>query len=73
MQKWEYLRVSYLSGDSGVRYFFNNDVQVLDYPEAVDWKIMNRLGQEGWELVSYDRDTSEVMFFKRPINSQKEK
>jgi hypothetical protein len=65
MQKWEYLNLQSLNNE----YSINGEAFVA-YKKGEDaLKVINKLGNEGWELVSafaYHLSDREYMF-KRPI------
>ena len=76
MQKWEYIRVQVSYRRSAPVVIKINDKHLGKYdlgsrfrlspPKYPDFdKFINDLGNEGWELVLYNRDVREYLF-KRP-------
>ena len=65
MQKWEYLTQLHLLDETSKEWFWNSDR--TDH-EKLDKKL-NKLGEEGWELVAVRTASSSVAFyhFKRPV------
>ena len=62
MQKWEYLYLSNSDrgyGINGVRYKYNQGEDIF--------MILNKLGQEGWELVA--QPSIGIYTFKRPLSN----
>ena len=69
MQKWEYLWVEFSEYKKILRPKLINEVEVKDWktgPYMMDY--INRLGGEGWELISFDLHTRvwAEAIFKRP-------
>jgi hypothetical protein len=64
MQKWEYLTLLHLFDEASKEWFWNSDR--ADH-EKIDHKL-NKLGVEGWELVTVRTSSTSVAFyhFKRP-------
>jgi len=55
IQKWEYLFVSFTSGEHGWKPSYINGEEIeygSDLPSIYDFS--NLRGEEGWELVSYE-------------------
>ncbi len=65
MQKWEYLVLVHAWNEEKQDFFWNND---STDPDKIERKL-NKLGQEGWELVDTRTISSASAFyhFKRPI------
>jgi hypothetical protein len=65
MQKWEYLTQLHLFDETKKQWFWNSDQ--TDH-EKIDHKL-NKLGEEGWELVAVRASPTSVAFyhFKRPV------
>jgi len=65
VQKWEYLTQLHLFDEARKEWFWNSDQ--TDH-EKLDNKL-NKLGEEGWELVAVRASSTSVAFyhFKRPI------
>ncbi|RJQ56643.1 MAG: DUF4177 domain-containing protein [Nitrospiraceae bacterium] len=62
IQRWEYRTMSFPN-----QTFFKEDTETLELEE-----YMNKLGQEGWEVISvfpisYLEDSSTVVVLKRPL------
>ncbi|MFZ2097754.1 MAG: hypothetical protein WAV05_14075 [Anaerolineales bacterium] len=67
MQKWEYTRIDYGGGTTSqwVSYVNNQDLR----KDNINlYAYLNKLGEEGWELVSHD---AQVIYLKRPTPSLK--
>jgi hypothetical protein len=70
MQKWEYLilRGSYYNEHI---YVYLNSVNVLSDVNEIDFlKYLNKLGNDGWEMVNYHEEEEHPMWsyhFKRPL------
>lgn len=65
MQKWEYLTVTIhpIAPDyTTATYTLNDKSSVREHTDAMYWKLMNELGEQGWELV----DRTGTWVFKRP-------
>ncbi len=65
MQKWEYLNLR----SENQEYSINGDSSIEFKPGESSIQIINKLGKEGWELVSafaYHLSDREYMF-KRPL------
>jgi|RhiMetdeSRZDD1v2_1073273.scaffolds.fasta_scaffold01570_7 hypothetical protein len=76
MQQWEYRRLCY-GWDDERRDLIWEDTKEGDVDGDTLDKRLNRLGREGWELVSVEKisDVSHVVvnfYFKRPIQSSTE-
>ena len=74
MQKWEYLRIVVNMDESAVDDVTVNDVKVFDQalqPKSKEVELSDlfeKLGSEGWELVSgWGSKSWEVLYFKRPV------
>lgn len=75
MQKWEYLSMSYEYFEH-LREFFlyiNEELTVIPGGKFKPVEIMNRLGEEGWELVLGSDNFTQLtsityrsLIFKRP-------
>ena len=71
MQKWEYLSMSYKYYESLEQFylFINGELSVIEEGKFKPIEIMNRLGEEGWELVLGDHasitSTKASLIFKR--------
>ena len=65
MRKWEYLTQLHLFDETNKAWFWNSDQ--TDH-EKIDHKL-NKLGEEGWELVAVRASSTSVAFyhFKRPV------
>lgn len=66
MQKWEYV---FIQGD-GINWYYYINEKIQKFPgrnyEKSYWlRMLNELGENGWEAVSYDTNTSAVLL-KRP-------
>jgi hypothetical protein len=68
MQRWEYAELSH-SGRWGWRFQSSQGEQ--SFEEATRLELLNRLGAEGWELVTYwqDEHGDRSWTFKRPQQS----
>lgn len=68
MQKWEYLNISldWIFGHTRANIYSNGKKIVDDYEPDV-YKYLNKLGKEGWELVSVLKGDADYLYFKRPI------
>ncbi|MCX6636370.1 MAG: hypothetical protein NT090_15020 [Acidobacteria bacterium] len=64
MQRWEYLIVG-KAGYAPDQNWFENE-QRTPHNDS-DWQMLNRKGQEGWELVWVDAEIG--FFLKRPIST----
>ena len=76
MQKWEYLRLDVTYNDRtinpGIHNIVLNGTEKISKEDSDNWDTLqlyiNRLGQEGWELVSHAKsDYHEVFYFKHPV------
>jgi len=68
MRKWEYKVILVRR-----QQVLKENYQVLKAYQAWDITYFNQLGEEGWELISYDVDHDDVgkpvtMIFKRPLD-----
>ncbi|HOJ23530.1 MAG TPA: DUF4177 domain-containing protein [Armatimonadota bacterium] len=64
MQRWEY-KIAYRSESSGE--WFIDGRKAGDLGKAEEPEVLNRLGQEGWELVSV---VGYTYFFKRLVKER---
>jgi hypothetical protein len=77
MQKWEYSQFNHtIEGKyPSTKFFEYNSDKIVNVEEVKLWSFIAKLGEEGWELVSYvrllpDTETNEgkeFWVFKRPI------
>jgi len=71
MTKWEYKIVDH--SNSTAMGYSNEETEAfkIEYKDAVHWKYemsmieLNKLGQEGWELVT--QDGASQIYLRRPI------
>tara|TARA_B100000963_G_scaffold255736_1_gene224341 strand:+ start:280 stop:495 length:216 start_codon:yes stop_codon:yes gene_type:complete len=71
MKKWEYKIVDH--SNSTAMGYSNEETEAfkIEYKDAVHWKYemsrieLNKLGQEGWELIS--QDGPKQIYLRRPI------
>ena len=61
MQKWEYLQLEYFYERDERRYAMNGQFK-HDWNGEPIHKVLNLLGEDGWELISFDRSARELMF-----------
>jgi hypothetical protein len=69
MQQWEYLVVTVKGMDSDRAVYAVNGEKLQNFPLPKIHLLINRLGEEGWEMTgSTDCDSYSVsdLFFKRP-------
>ena len=71
MQKWEYLTYQFCIGHKPEGYRINGELfeRTFDHKALTDnlkfdQAMLNKLGEQGWELVS--QTDGEVYYFKRP-------
>jgi hypothetical protein len=74
MQKWEYLFMLYRYSNTENKYNFSivGDYSVDDDGQQ-PLQMMNRLGEQGWELVAAQHESLQAgtLTFKRPLQSPK--
>jgi len=77
MQKWEYLELTIGSTSFANNFKFEYSLNGERVEEKVEgnpsdrpstWKLMNKLGNQGWELVSVNWQIH-YYWFKRPKNT----
>jgi hypothetical protein len=70
MQKWEYLDVSVTYG-SGTECFLyiSGERQRVTTADVQATRLLNRFGEQGWELVAFESPAS-IYIFKRPNKFQ---
>jgi hypothetical protein len=71
MQKWEYIEVTVPMRDDAraVRIYRNGEEAIPESMPSVLYEFLNKLGKEGWEMVSvafYPNRTA-FYYFKRPV------
>ncbi len=66
MQRWDYLVLNILKS-YGINYRVNNE-KVGEWKDFLLHDVLNRLGKQGYELVTFD---GENYLFKRPAASLK--
>lgn len=65
MQKWEYQQLSWhLENDDKKVYALNGHFQ-KDWKNQALHELLNKFGDEGWELVAFDVEEGEAIL-KRP-------
>ena len=71
MQKWEYIEITAPMRDDGkaVRLYRNGTEAVPEALASSLYDYLNKLGNEGWELVNFAFYPNRTAFyyFKRPI------
>jgi hypothetical protein len=71
MQKWEYLQVVWTNSQDGSISIISNGQPIVARENILYlYQYLNRLGQEGWELVSISQIMNGVQgyhYFKRPV------
>jgi hypothetical protein len=71
MKKWEYMEVTAPMRDDGksVHIYINGDEAVPESQTSALYDFLNKLGNEGWEMVSFAFYPNKTAFyyFKRPV------
>jgi len=71
MQKWEYIEVTAPMREDGksVRIYLNGEEVVPESMASMLYDYLNKLGQEGWEMVNFSFYPNRTAFyyFKRPV------
>ena len=71
MQKWEYIEVTAPMRDDArsVRIYLNGEEAVAESKTDALYDFLNKLGREGWEMVSFAFYPNKTAFyyFKRAI------
>ena len=71
MQEWEYIEVTVPMRDDGksVRIYLNGEESLPESKTSVLYEFLNKLGKQGWEMVSFAFYPNRTAFyyFKRPV------
>lgn len=71
MKKWEYIEVTAPMRDDGqsVRVYLNGEEALPESRISVLYEYLNKLGKEGWEMVSFAFYPNKTAFyyFKREV------
>ena len=71
MQEWEYIEVTVPMRDDGksVRIYLNGEEALPESKTSVLYEFLNKLGKQGWEMVSFAFYPNRTAFyyFKRPV------